>query len=163
MAIKIGDDGELDVTQLTLEEKREIFENFKQMIYDAESKWEAAYGPFETAEDSSEEEFAAKLENTPDELIWSDVNYFDQGTYQDPIEGLTVGVNGWAKLPGRQEYYEEEGQLNQYLIASKPFDETAPDCVYSFAQCLCPFCERGENDGVTCEICEGNGNWEIQC
>ena len=157
MPHQLDDNGELDVSKLTLEEKIEIFEKFESIILDAEAKWSETYGPFERIEDTSAEEFAAKLVNTPDELIWADVNYFEEATYVTVIEGLTVAVNGWAYLPGRQEYYNVE----RYLIASKPYREISNTCVYSFAQCLCPFCDGG--DIADCEICEGNRNWEFLC
>ena len=162
MAIKLDSDGYLDVSLLTLEEKRQIFDEFGSMLYHADKNWESEYGPFDSLEGLSRDELQEKLANTSDDLIWADVDYFYMYSYISPIDGLTLKVSGWAKIPGRQEYYENEGEVQRYLIASKPRGSEGPDCIYSLAQCACAFCEDGKIDENECEICEGNGIWEIQ-
>jgi hypothetical protein len=161
LAYKYDPDGQLDLSELTLDEKKEILSKFIQMFWDADSKWHSDFGPFEDASDSSDEEFAEKLSSTPNSFVWADVSNFDQDESWEPIEGLTLYVSGWAKLPGQQEFYNNQGRVYQYIIGSKPHEPfTSP--VFSLAQCECPFCEGGDSEGDTCKVCNGNGEWEVQ-
>jgi hypothetical protein len=95
-----------------------------------------------------------------DSLIWADVN-FDEGSIITPVGGLDIHVNGWAKVPGRDQRYMSG---EDFLIATKPWEGNplAFDPVYSFAQCYCPFCEDGEIGGKECTACWGRGEWELE-
>jgi hypothetical protein len=69
-------------------------------------------------------------------------------------------MNGWAKIPGRANFTDI---AERFLIAKTPWTGSFfhIDPVYSFAQCVCPFCERGEVDGEECSICCGSAHWEF--
>jgi hypothetical protein len=162
MAIQLNEDGELDLTALTEEDKKAIYDKVSKVIQDADTEWNEKYGPFELLDlnEMSPEDQQARLDAVDDTLIWADVNY-DTGTTITPVEGLDLGMNGWAKVPGRDNF-RDTGE--NFFIAKTPWAgdpyHIAP--VYSFAQCLCPFCESGEVDGEECTICWGSGNWEFE-
>jgi hypothetical protein len=162
VVIQVGSDGELDFAALTADERKEIYDSIMKTLQTAQDNWYEKYGPFETLSlsDMSVEEQNAKLDAVDDSLIWADVNY-DTGSSLSPVEGLTLGLNGWAKVPGRDNF-SDTGE--DFLIATKPW-EGSPygfEPVYSFAQCLCPFCEDGEIEGEECNACWGNGSLEFE-
>jgi hypothetical protein len=161
LAIQLNDEGELDLLALSEEDKKAIYEKVFKILQDADTEWAEKYGPFELLDlnEMTQEEQKARLDEVQDALIWADVNY-DTGTTIEPVEGLVLGINGWAKVPGRDNF-RDTGE--NFLIAKTPWtgDPYRIDPVYSFAQCLCPFCEDGEIDGEECTICSGSGGWEF--
>ncbi len=164
MEIVFDDNGEPSFNHLTESEKREIFEKFDSALWDAESKWSSDYGPFTETVDvfgSSEEEISDKLKGIPDNLLWALVNYFEYSEKLEIVEGLVVTIKGWAYLPGRQLFHENENHVEHYMIASQAWDTSAPQHVYVQAECLCLFC-RGQSSDTPCVICEGKGMWEAE-
>lgn len=161
MAIQLNEDGELDVSVLTKKEKKSIYDKVLRMLQDADTEWNEKYGPFQLLDLNvmAKEDQQAKLDSVDDSLIWADVNY-DTGSTITPVEGLDLGINGWAKVPGRDNF-RDTGE--NFLIAKTPWagDPYQIDPIYSFAQCVCPFCEDGEIDDEECSICEGSGEWEF--
>ena len=162
MTIQLNGDGELDLDALTEEDRKAIYELALKQVQDADTEWNEKYGPFERLElsEMTLEEQNARLDKIDDSLIWADVNY-DTGSIITPVEGLDLAVNGWAKVPGRNNF-SDTGE--DFWIATKPW-EGSPytfEPVYSFAQCICPFCEDGEIDGEECTTCWGSGGWELE-
>ena len=162
MAIQFDENGELEVISLTSEDRKLIVEKAQAIVLEADSAWNQKYGPFETLSlsDMTVEEQNARLDKVDDNLIWADVNY-DTGSIITPVEGLNLHVNGWAKVPGRSNF-SDTGE--DFLIATKPWEGApyAHEPVYSFAQCVCPFCEQGEIDGEECDGCWGAGVLEFE-
>jgi hypothetical protein len=162
MVIQVNSEGELDIEALTEEDRKSIFELALKHVQDAHAEWNQKYGPFERLDrnEMTLEEQNGRLDQVDDSLIWADVNY-DTGSTITPVEGLDLAVNGWAKVPGRDNF-RDTGE--DFLIAAKPW-EGSPysfEPVYSFAQCICPFCEDGAIDGEECTSCWGPGGWELE-
>lgn len=161
MAHQLNENGELDVSALTAEERKAIVVAVEKTFADAEKQWSENYGPFEELDfgEMGQEALNARLDEVLDSLIWADVNY-DTGSTLEPIAGLTLLLNGWAKVPGRDNF-RDSGE--NFFIATNPWTGSPYDLdpVYSFAQCVCPFCEDGEIDGEECNVCWGESNWEI--
>ena len=170
MTIALNDEGVLDVTLLTLEEKQMLFQKFLEVISNNETNWYQEYGPLVGDEDMPAEEFMSKLESCSDDLIWTDFLVPPWSSYPISItEGLTVDVWGSALLPGRQ--YEED-RIQYVFISSKPWSGDG-ETVFRAAECKCPFCNDSDSSVFTgrsfassesedvCEICNGAGLWEF--
>lgn len=162
MVHQLNADGELDVAALTADDRRAIVVAVEKTFSDIENEWNEKYGPFEELNlgELGQEVLNARLDEVPDSLIWADVNY-DTGSALEPVDGLTLQFNGWAKVPGRDNF-RDSGE--NFLIATNPWTGSPYDHepVYSFAQCVCPFCEDGEIGDEQCDVCRGESNWEIE-
>jgi hypothetical protein len=160
MAIKFDEDGELDLSALTEEDIEQISEKVIKFLEDAQTAWSETYGPSEylSMDELDEEALHAKLNAVDDALVWAHVDIYDATTIT-PIEGLDLQFNGSAWVPGKGAYFGADG----FAIAQKPWsgDPYAIDPVFTYAQCLCPFCEDGEFKGEECTICLGAGDWGI--
>lgn len=163
MAIRIDQNGELEVAALTLEEKQEIFEKFQSKLRQIETDWHAKFGPFEDSEDMTEEELKVRLEEISQQLLWTDFQVATDMSNELPlIEGLSVWLSGFAKLTGEWADFDPE-RVRRYFFASKPWDyDDVPYC-YTVAECECPFCFQGfedDDEQIKCQICDGTGLWE---
>ena len=160
MAIKFDEDGELDLSALTKKDIKKISDTVIKILDDADTAWSETYGPSEylSVDELGEEELQAKLNAVEDTLVWAHVDIYDATTIT-PIAGLDLQFNGSAWVPGKGAYVGADG----FLIAQKPWsgDPYAIDPVFTYAQCLCQFCEDGEFKGEECTICLGAGDWGI--
>jgi hypothetical protein len=148
--------GNLDVEQLTLDEKKEIFQKFQDVLNHRHYNYGGDTGEFEDSEGMSQEEIRQKVESMDDELIWT--HYYmittDESVKIDLVPGLSVYVSGPAIVNG----YRESESVSHYIFATKP--PTGDLEAFYSAECECPFCDGGSADDEECEICEGEGMWE---
>lgn len=162
MVHQLNEIGELDVASLTAEERKAIVVGVEETFADTEKRWNEAFGPFVELKlgELGQEALLARLDAVSDSLIWADVN-FDTGSEIEPVEGLCLRFNGWAKVPGRDNFRDTG---DDFLIATNPWTGSPYDHapVYSFAQCMCPFCEDGLIGDDECDVCSGESNWEIE-
>ena len=155
MSYELDENGYLDVEKLTLEEKREIYAKFVEILN--QRRVPSEIGDTELSEDFTEEELADKIESTPDELIWTDyyILNMDEAEMLKLVEGLSVDVAGPATIHG---YREGNFPYTRYFFATNP--PLNPERVYYSAECQCPFCDHGTTENGDCEICDGEGIWE---
>jgi hypothetical protein len=154
MAYELDANGYLDVDQLTLEEKREIYAKFQNALNQAGLPSEI--GDMVMSDELSEEELAKKIESTADELIWTDYYILntDEAETLQLVHGLSVSLAGPCIVHG----YREQESVSGYIFATNP--PLNPVAIFYSAECQCPFCWAGSTDDGDCEICEGSGMWE---
>jgi len=159
MAIEFDEDGELDLSALTEKDIKNISEKVIKFLDDDQTAWYEKYGPFENLSlaEMGEEAMKAKLDAVDDALIWVH-NDIDYGITISPIEGLDLDMNGSGWVLGREHY---GGTEEIYAISKKPCTDGDSGPFFTYAQCLCPFCEDGEFNGEECTICLGAGDWGI--
>ena len=159
MAHTFDSNGQLDVELLTPEEKQEIHQRFEEILNGLSDKWYSEFGPTISSNDLdvTEEDVAEKLKTLPEDLIWTDY-YYVRDVKIDVVKGLSVWVRGPAIVRG----IEEDEDVMGYLFSTKPWGESdgETDTVFYSAECECPFCVGGEDEGQDCVICEASGNWE---
>lgn len=156
MAYELDANGYLDVDQLTLEEKREIYAKFEDILNNLSDKFWAGVGDTVSSDDLSEEELSEKLDSFPESRIWTDYFIFNRDDCEmlQIVEGLSVYVGGPAIAQG----YREQENVTGYIFASEsPASITS---VFYSAECECPLCWQGSTDDGECEICNGSGRWE---
>ncbi len=158
MAIEFDEDGRLDLTVLSKKDIKKISDAVVKALEDENTAMEEKYGPFEdlSLADMGQEALQAKLDTVDDSLIW--VHNDIDGITIMPVEGLELDMNGSGWELGREHYGETE---EIYAISKKPCTDGDSGPFFTYAQCLCPFCEDGEFNGEECEICMGTGGWGI--
>ena len=156
MAFEFDGNGYLDVDQLTLEEKKEIYVKFEEYLDNLRTKFWSEVGDTVSSDDLSEEELKEKLDSVPANRVWTDYYILnsDEAETLELVDGLSVYVAGSAIVQG----YREQENVMGYIFASKS-PEFVTSVFYS-AECECPFCAQGSTDDGECEICEGSGMWE---
>jgi len=160
MAIEFDEDGRLDLTVLSKQDIKKISDAVVKALEDENTAMEEKYGPFEKAlylDEMGQEALQAKLDAVDDSLIWvhKDIH---EGTAITTVEGLRIVINGSGWVPSREHY---GGTEEIYMISKKPCTDGDSGPFFTYAQCLCPFCEDGEFNGEECEICMGTGGWGI--
>jgi predicted DNA-binding WGR domain protein len=161
----LDENGILDVESLSSDEILKVRDEIQDFVNNRFQDWEKRYGPFEflSADDMGRDALEKRLDGISDNLIWADANYWD-GSSETPIEGLEVGVNGYARLPGRS-HYASASEADDFYIATVAWEgdpyQFAP--VYTFMQFVCVFCEgSGERDDDECPGCDGEGSMEFE-
>lgn len=158
MSIQFDADGQMVLEELDDKEISTIVEQIKDWVVNSYAEWEEEYGPIEviSVDDLGVEEVADRLSRSDENHIWADLNY-NTGSEINPVPGLTLSVNGWAYLPGKDNF-RDEGE--SYAYSAKPWSGSpySIEPVYKLIQTVCVFCDgSGERNDDECLACEGEG------
>lgn len=86
---------------------------------------------------------------------------YNSGSTVEPVPGLTLAANGWAYLPGKDNF-RDEGE--SFAISAKPWvgSPYSIEPIYLKIWALCDFCEgTGERNDEECPGCDGSGELEF--
>ena len=160
----LDENGTLVISDLTEQEKLAIHEKTGSMLKSLFENWFTKYGAeieqlvvFDEDEETIES-IVAQVEKADEKCVWTQLN-FDTGSFFTPVDGLVLGLNGTAIFSGVQ----EDGRydtIEAYWISKTPLmAENSNDALYTYARCLCPFCENEEDENTTCSIPDCDGTW----
>lgn len=166
MSRELDDQGNLVIENLTGSDIAEILSEITDYLNEQYAAWEEQYGAIEELRlsEMGQDAITEKLDSTTDDYIWADIDY-SSGTEITPVQGLKLTVNGWAIVPGRDNF---RGEGEDFFISEKSWNESGSvspydlSPVFKYINCVCPFCDgEGEFQSDECPGCEGEGSLEI--
>jgi hypothetical protein len=158
MSVNYGEDGLVILDDLTDEEKVQLKTQVGKYFAHQILLWGNTFKP--TGETVflgglEPDDVAEGLSGFEDSLVWADKNIETINWVE--VEGLILGVTGYALVPGKFNYPREYGE--EFTICEVPYTggpyEISP--LFHLAQMACPFCEA---EG--CDICDDEGEWEFE-
>lgn len=162
MTIQRDADGQIILEELDSDEVVLLVEQIQQWVTETYDKWVKEYGPIEIVnlDELGEAGVQKRLDESEEHHIWANLDY-NSGSQVTPIPGLTLNANGWAYLPGRDNF-RDDGE--HFAIMSKPWSGSpySIEPVYIYLQSLCVFCDgSGDRDDDECPGCDGSGEIEL--
>jgi len=159
MAVNFDENNRVIKDDLTVEEKLEYKAKVEEFFSEQVAQWFETYkwnGVTLELGGLDEASVVEALSEYDDSLVWADKNYESVSWHE--LDGLVVGVTGWAWVAGKFTAEREAGE--DFLICEVPYTggpKEPDDTIYHLAQMACPFCEA---EG--CEVCDDEGEWEFE-